>query len=81
MVEPIVSKHKCNRRVQVSNIKCYPKNIAGGILNCQIHGMSNPCSKEAIEKSEVQCTNRIRGQIEFINEIGVYETMGGTRIY
>ena len=41
-VEPGISKHKCDGRVQLSNEKRYHKDITSRVTNSQIHSMGNP---------------------------------------
>ena len=81
MVEPGISKHKCNGGVQLNNKECYHKDITSRVVDSQIHSMGNPRSEGSIKESELNGTNTIWGQIKFIYKAGIYKTMEGASIY
>ena len=65
----------------MSNKECYHEGITSRVTDSQIHGVGDPRSEGSIKESELNGTNTIRGQIEFIHKVGIYKTMGGAAIY
>ena len=79
--KPVVSQNKGAESIQWSDIKCHQSDITSREADREVDSLSDDGVGCSVKKAELEWRYRIRMKGVFINEGGIYETVGGTRVY